>query len=833
MNIKNLCIAILFCVLTANLFYSNALAKEDISVSVRDKDFSVENFFTLEKIRFDKKKVNFNKGWLGIFMENEKEKGILVVETTKGSPAEKAGLKTGDIITKINDEPLIDNEGKNLIRFKKIIETMGAGAVPVLTVVRENNEIECKPKLIAKLLKNAKSPVKPPILTRNFNASTPLSTTPHSMTSFRAPAYRTGRESRNQNSQRLNLTKETNITQGAKKEPGQSFVHFAMENEEYKKMCSDTIQRMGEEVYAREGYQSNEESNPFRLSIIDYLLQNPVDTYETGKIIHGFFVQENVTDQIRSAAELLDVEFSANEEEVKPDSDLPSHIQGFIDDIVPCVSFVKDAFSALTTEEFDFLYQSAQKIWVPNETIESSDVAKVLELSRKVDLSKLFKAVVLLLNRVESLKNHRDDQSEMCLQPFTLPTFLKNTDTAGISSDKEPGEGAGYSGDVLLVEDTSVGKIVIGGTGTTYYYDDAAIIVDLGGNDYYFNNAGASGKEMPVSVCIDFYGNDTYDAKNPFAQGTGRFGVGILKDFEGDDTYSGQDFAQGSSLYGIGMLIDKEGDDFYSGNALNIGVGFFGLGLLADANGNDAYFSRQFSQGVGFTKGIGVLEDYNGSDFYFAGGKYPDFRDPEKSFQSMSQGMGMGIRPETTIVGASGGIGLLIDKKGSDKYHGDYFSQGSGYYFSMGLLFDTEGSDAYYAGRYAQGAGIHSAIGIQRDNEGDDKYECSFGVSQGCGHDTSIGFLVDNSGNDSYSTGVVSQGAGMERGFGVLADFQGNDIYHAKDSSQGFSFPSKTEEIIGIGMLLDNQGDSDVFRDIIEKDTLFYRENGGLILNKK
>ncbi|MBM4054566.1 MAG: PDZ domain-containing protein [Planctomycetes bacterium] len=826
MFMKILSIVIFLNVLTANMFCNNAPAKEDISVSVSDKDFSAENFFGFSGTAFDKEKVNFNKGWLGIFMENEK--GILVIETTKGSPAEISGLKTGDIITKINDEPLIDNEGKNLIKFKSIIEAMGAEAVPTLTVVRENNEIECKPRLIAKFLKKVKSPVRPPILTRNFNASTPLSMTPliddsAQMTSFRA-------ESRNQSGR---MPKETNITQSAKKESGQSFLRFAMESEEYKKMCANTIQRMGEEAYSREGYQSNEESNPFRLSIIDYLLQNPMDTYEAGKIIHSVLCKEKGSDQIQSAAKLLDVEFSLNEEGVNSGGDLPSQIQGLIDDIVPCVSFISDAFHTLTKEEFDFLYQSAQKIWIPNETIEPSDIAKALELSQKVDLSKLFKAAALMLNRIESLKNQKDDQAETHLQPFNIPTSLKNTSTTETSSDKEPGEGRGYSGDVLLVQDTNIGKIVIGGTGATYYYDDAAVIVDLGGNDYYFNNAGASGREMPVSVCIDFSGSDTYDGKNPFSQGTGRFGIGILKDFEGDDTYLGQNFAQGSCLYGIGMVIDNEGDDFYSGNALNIGVGFFGLGQLVDVNGNDTYFSRQYSQGVGFTKGIGVLEDDNGNDFYFAGGKYPDFRDPEKSFQSMSQGIGMGIRPETTIVGASGGIGVLIDKKGADKYHGDYFSQGSGYYFSMGLLFDTEGSDTYHASRYAQGAGIHSAIGMLADDEGDDKYECSFGVSQGCGHDTSIGFLIDNSGNDTYLSGVVSQGAGMERGLGVLADFQGNDMYHAKDSSQGVSFPSKTEEIIGIGMLLDNQGESDVFRDAIEKDSLFYRANGGILLNKK
>ena len=67
----------------------------------------------------------------------------------------------------------------------------------------------------------------------------------------------------------------------------------------------------------------------------------------------------------------------------------------------------------------------------------------------------------------------------------------------------------------------------MGGTGASYYYADAAVIIDLGGDDYYFNNAGASNKDIPVSICIDFSGNDVYNAANSFAQGTGRFGIGF------------------------------------------------------------------------------------------------------------------------------------------------------------------------------------------------------------------------------------------------------------------------------------------------------------------
>jgi len=72
----------------------------------------------------------------------------------------------------------------------------------------------------------------------------------------------------------------------------------------------------------------------------------------------------------------------------------------------------------------------------------------------------------------------------------------------------------------------------------------------------------------------------------------------------------------------------------------------------------------------------------------------------------------------------------------------------------------------------------------------------------------------------------------LEKGMGLLADFCGDDSYRANDNSQGFSSPSKTEDIIGIGMLIDNQGNRDTFHDTLPENLLLYRANGGLLLNK-
>ncbi|MDO8141901.1 MAG: PDZ domain-containing protein [Candidatus Brocadiales bacterium] len=786
------------CILVVSMMCMNTFAEDSIQVSVAGQRFDIEDFFYLKEKGFRKDKVDFNKGWLGIFMENAEGKGILVKEITMGSPADEAGLKTGDIITKINNETTIniDKDGLNLIKFKKTIETTGAGGVPGLTVSRNDTEMVIKPKLVAKLLTNTTEPVS-------------------SLTGLN----------------------EGSMSDSSQK-PEKSFIDFAIQNETYKERLGMAIQRIGEEAYVREGFQTNNKVNTFRLSIVDYLMLHPFDTHQIGQNIHENLMDKDIGTQVEFAADLLDVKYPSKGKQIDAAGSLQEQLQLIIDSLVPCVSLIKGAFRDLSHEEVEFLYQNAQKVWLPDEKIMPQDLTRLLALSQNVDFPKLFEAVSILLNKLTLLNfeqrtdaNTPQDVTQTKVLPFNLPEPIRcqNSQNNLCSNGKDTKD---FAGDILFIQDTNIGKIVVGGTGTSYYYADAAVIIDLGGDDYYFNNAGASNKDIPVSICIDFSGNDVYNAANSFAQGTGRFGIGLLMDFDGNDKYLGQNFSQGSCLFGIGLLLDNNGDDFYSGHVLNQGVGFFGAGLLSDLKGNDVYFSGQFAQGVGFTKGVGALIDARGNDFYFAGGKYPDFRDPEKSFQSMSQGMGMGIRPEETIVGASGGVGVLIDQKGNDQYHGDYFSQGSGYYFSLGLLHDSEGADKYYAGRYAQGAGIHSAIGLLEDKSGDDTYECSFGVSQGCGHDTGIGFLVDYSGDDSYRSATSSQGIGLEKGMGILADFCGNDGYYANDNCQGFSSPSKTEDIVGIGMLLDNQGILDIFRDTLEENLLLYRANGGLILNK-
>jgi hypothetical protein len=795
------------------IVYVDSFADEGKKVSLDGQDFSAEAFFELKGMGFVKDKVNFNKGWLGVFMEDAEGKGIMAKEVVKGSPSDIAGIKAGDIITKINGETTIGKEGENLIKFKKTVETIGAGGSPAITVLRDGNEIVFNPKLVAKLLRDVKE--------RNDY-----------LVSTRYPG--TGTASAQACESEATSVKEKNSSDKI------GFMEFALRYKKYRDKVGELLQRIGEEIYVREGFQKDFKSNPFRLSLVNQIMLHPMEMPEVSQAIYNKLSDGDNIKRLSCIAELLDIniDFSGNKEvsTLTPDlrssntaNSLQGQLQSIIDSMASCIVVTKEAFDSLSHEEVEFLYQNAHKVWSPEKKIESQDLVKFLELSQKVDIAKIFEAMSLLLSSADlaRIAQSKEGITQEKIAPFQLPESVKCENGHNIAlNDKN------FTGDILFVQDTMYGKIVVGGTGTSYYYSDAAVIIDLGGNDFYFNNAGASDTDMPVSVCLDFSGDDVYNAANPFAQGAGRFGVGLLIDHKGNDKYLGKDYAQGTCIFGVGMLLDNEGDDFYSGNMINQGTGFFGAGLINDNNGNDVYFSQQYAQGVGFTRGLGALVDSSGNDFYFAGGKYPDFREPDKSFQSMSQGMGMGIRPEESVVGASGGIGVLIDQKGSDQYHGDYFSQGSGYYFSLGILYDKEGCDKYYAGRYAQGAGIHSAIGVLNDESGDDTYACSFGVSQGCGHDTGIGFLVDSRGEDVYISKTSSQGIGIEKGIGVLADFQGNDVYQADSNSQGFSVPSQNEEFISMGILADNQGDKDVFQNVVKENVLLYRANGGVLLNK-
>ncbi len=94
-----------------------------------------------------------SRGWLGVLMQNitkeiadyyniEPGKGVLVVEVFEGHPADKAGIKPGDIIIEINKEEI--NSARDL---SKAIAGLGAGKKVEAVILRKGRRLDKKIKL--------------------------------------------------------------------------------------------------------------------------------------------------------------------------------------------------------------------------------------------------------------------------------------------------------------------------------------------------------------------------------------------------------------------------------------------------------------------------------------------------------------------------------------------------------------------------------------------------------------------------------------------------------------------------------------------------------------
>jgi hypothetical protein len=345
--------------------------------------------------------------------------------------------------------------------------------------------------------------------------------------------------------------------------------------------------------------------------------------------------------------------------------------------------------------------------------------------------------------------------------------------------------------------DTKYGRVAMGTRDRDVYQGQYAFIFDPGGDDHY---ALTYDFDRPSRVIIDLAGDDTYHAESDAALAAGVWGVQILYDRRGQDIYRARSFDLGAGFYGWGVLIDAAGHDVYEGDTFVMGAGGFGAGWLIDSAGNDTYNAALYGEGFGFVAGSGVLYDHTGNDHYHAGGLYKDVLRYTDRYLSLSQGFAMGVRPFL-----SGGVGLLLDRRGNDDYNCDIFGQGASYWWGLGGLWDGSGNDRYLAFQYAQGSATHMTVGVLVDVAGDDIY-FSKGVSQGCGHDLAPGMLWDLGGNDTYTAFDLSQGAGSANGLGVLFDAGGDDRYYVKSAlnTQGYGNPRR--EYGSIGLFLDGGG---------------------------
>lgn len=422
---------------------------------------------------------------------------------------------------------------------------------------------------------------------------------------------------------------------------------------------------------------------------------------------------------------------------------------------------------------------------------------------------------------------------------------------------------AATSGKLFLPEEeiffeTPLGNIMLDGTkqDSERKGNNWLLMVDSGGNDIYKASVGAtSSLENCASLSIDMDGVDFYQCQNETypSYGAGILGCGILVDLgKEDDRYESYNNSQGVGLMGIGILSDAGGNDTRKAINFSQGAGFFGIGALADIEGNDTNECFFGGQGYGSTTGMGICFDATGNDTYTSNDTeiiHPSAQNPNHN-TSMSQGCGNGRRADITDGHSmSGGVGLLVDTSGDDKYSCGVFGQGVGYWYGVGILTDTEGNDQYSGLWYVQGATAHFAVSVFRDENGDDTYEAKQATSLGVGHDFSSSFHIDKGGNDIYNCfrtekddkgedkripGGLMLGCGNDTGMGFLFNIGGNDIYEGFDERMyGGAYVSAPttpdtmrNEAVCLGIFLDIGG-----KDKYGKD--FAKENGSWLRKDK
>jgi hypothetical protein len=366
-----------------------------------------------------------------------------------------------------------------------------------------------------------------------------------------------------------------------------------------------------------------------------------------------------------------------------------------------------------------------------------------------------------------------------------------HSDLAAISEMLVRAASAAGRDGMLFAKDTPAGRIEIWGRGNTRHTERTAFCFDLGGNDDWLDCAGRADLDHPVSITIDWDGNDTYGGTSPFNEGGALGGVGILWDHAGDDQYLARTWSQGCGVAGFGLLQDDGGRDVYHGQDECQGVGFAGAGVLVDGNvtsgrsagmppvairrrGDDAdlYTGARFCQGVGFPGGVGAVIDKGGDDRWVCTGRYDSEYGEPGLFSGFGQGVGFGFRNI-----ASGGIGVLYDLAGDDVYEAGNFSQGGGYSYAWGILRDDAGDDRYIGSRYAQGFAAHQAVGTFLEGGGNDLYQSHSTVACGLSWDETSVVFHDVSGDDVYEQGGFSLASAAQNGMVLFLDDAGNDRY--------------------------------------------------------
>jgi hypothetical protein len=518
--------------------------------------------------------------------------------------------------------------------------------------------------------------------------------------------------------------------------------------------------------------------DPFRLSRAAYIQREPFQLRtvagETFDRLATAMNSRNPSGVLQLATEWLDAAPARTPslQPLKTGLNLEQHLDQLVNLLKEAGNKRNEAFSKLTAQDQKFLEDNCDELFdqfshdidlqADRDRERRRRNARVLELAGRVDFARLFEGAALLAR-------------------VTQDSYLNDLEGAVRKAWETAGKPAG----MFVNRDSQVGKIQVGGAGSTWYTEDAAIILDLGGDDFYTNNAGSPrGNAMPAALLIDFAGNDAYESTTNWTQGAALMGYGMLIDRSGNDEYIGQEWTQGAAVLGVALFLDESGNDIYRARQYAQGAAAWGIGLHVDYEGDDTYDARLFAQGVAMPGGAGWLLNGKGNDNYYSKGERPTAYGDSGIFDSWSQGCAVGFRELQ-----SGGIGLLYDGGGKDRYEAGNFSQGGGYYFGVGLLRDAGNeNDTYIGSRYGQGFAAHEAIGYFEEMGGNDFYTTRHAVAQGISWDESVTAFIDHGGDDVYEGGAsFSQGASSHNGFSLFLDLGGRNrfVYGTPQGSAG------------------------------------------------
>lgn len=336
--------------------------------------------------------------------------------------------------------------------------------------------------------------------------------------------------------------------------------------------------------------------------------------------------------------------------------------------------------------------------------------------------------------------------------------------------------------------------------------EDVWLWIKTGGDDHYrMDRFHGNSNRRAVRVLIDTGGNDQYRTETSGGDASaGVLGLSVHWDTAGDDDWQCTRWCQGAALLGAAAVINSAGHDRFDAQARAQAHAVGGLALLAsDVTGTPhgidqsaaathdtatTYTALSEAQGSAGPSGVALLVDGAGDDQYTLAPQplvAPSSQLPDRN-QSMGQGAGRGWRlldQGLEVLATAGGVGVLIDLAGDDRYTAQVFAQGAGFHEGLGLLIDAGGHNRHEAAWYALGAAAHGAAGaFVAKGQGDDVYQVSHVSALGMGHDLSLGWFEDRGGHDRYALADMGLGVGSDGGTGVFVDAAGRDCVLTPES---------------------------------------------------